>query len=160
MLYDIKEVTGRKYRAMNAINIIDLEEEIRGALSTLISLTTSKNLPEIGYDTLRIDEKINDILLQNKVQNHVLSFYWYIESIFSESTDNFDGIAAEVKLSSQKLDNAGLSQEKVISSLTDWMHNKAFVVGDKGKLACRIVVCFFRIVKCFINEISKWSKIV
>lgn len=75
MLYDIKEVTGRKYRAMNAINIIDLEEEIRGALSTLISLTTSKNLPEIGYDTLRIDEKISDILLQNKVQNHVLSFY-------------------------------------------------------------------------------------
>lgn len=69
-------------------------KKIRGALSALISLTTSTNLPQIGYDAIRIDEKISDILLQNEVQNHVLSDYRYIESIFSESTDNFDEIVA------------------------------------------------------------------
>ena len=142
-LFTIKEVTGRRYKALNAINRIDLEEEIRVALDALVSLTTSKDLPQLEYDALRIDEKIKDVLLQNEVQNHVLSYYRYIESTFSESTDNFDEIAAEVKLSSQKLEKAGLSQEEVISSLTDWIHNKAFVGGDKGKLACRIVACFF-----------------
>lgn len=142
-LCTIKEVTGRRYKALNAINRIDLEEEIRVALDALVSLTTSKDLPQLEYDALRIDEKIKDVLLQNEVQNHVLSYYRYIESTFSESTDNFDEIAAEVKLSSQKLEKAGLSQEEVISSLTDWIHNKAFVGGDKGKLACRIVACFF-----------------
>lgn len=142
-LCTIKEVTGRRYRALNAINRINLEEEIRVALDALVSLTTSKELPQLEYDALRIDEKISDVLLQNEVQNHVLSYYRYIESTFSESTDNFDEIAAEVKLSSQKLEKAGLSQEEVISSLTDWIHNKAFVGGDKGRLACRIVVCFF-----------------
>lgn len=69
-------------------------KKIRGALSALISLTTSTNLPQIGYDAVRIDEKISDILLKNEVQNHVLSDYRYIESIFSESTDNFDEIVA------------------------------------------------------------------
>ena len=69
-------------------------KKIRGALSALISLTTSTNLPQIRYDAIRIDEKISDILLQNEVQNHVLSDYRYIEIIFSESTDNFDEIVA------------------------------------------------------------------
>lgn len=142
-LYRIKEVTSRKYKAMNAINRIDLEEEIRVALDALISLTTSNELPQLEYDALRIDEKIDNVLLQNEVQNHVLSYYRYIETIFSESTDNFDEIAGEIKLSSMKLEKAGLSQEEVINSLAEWIHNKAFIGNNKGKLACRIVVCFF-----------------
>lgn len=142
-LCEIKDITGRKYKALNAINRIDLEEEIRVALDALMSLTTSKDLPRLEYDALRIDEKISDVLLQNEVQNYVLSYYRYIESIFSESTDNFDEIAGEVKLSSQKLEKAGLSQEEAINNLTEWIHNKAFIGGDKGRLACRIVVCFF-----------------
>lgn len=155
-LHKIKEITGRKYRVLNAINRIELEEEIRVALNALISLTASKELPQLEYDALRIDEKISNILLQNEVQNHVLSYYRYIESIFSESTDNFDEIAREVKFSSQKLEKAGLSQEEVISGLSEWIHNKTFITGDKGKLACRIVVCFF-IQNCevFSREISK-----
>lgn len=81
--------------------------------------------------------------MQNEVQSHVLAYYRYIESVFSESTDNFDEIAAEVKLSSQKLEKAGLSQEEVINKLAEWIHHKAFIGEDKGMLACRIVVCFF-----------------
>lgn len=142
-LLNIKRIIEKRYKVLNSINRIDLEEEIRVALDALISLTTSKDLPQLEYDALRIDEKIDDVLLQNEVQNHVLSYYRYIESIFSESTDIFDAIADEVKLSSKKLENAGLSQEDVINSLAEWIHNKAFVGEDRGKLACRIVVCFF-----------------
>ena len=142
-LCEIKAVTGRRYKAINAINRIDLEEEIRVALDALISLQASKDLPKLEYEALRINEKIEEILLQNEVQSHVLAYYRYIESVFSESTDNFDEIAAEVKLSSQKLEKAGLSQEEVINKLAEWIHHKAFIGEDKGMLACRIVVCFF-----------------
>jgi len=142
-LCEIKQLSSKRYKAINAINRIDLEEEIRIAIDGLISLKVSDNLPSLEYDALRIDEKIDDTLLQNEVQNHVLQYYRYIESVFSDITDTFDDIAGEVKLSSQKLEKAGLSQEEVIYNLTEWIHNKAFAGNSKGKVACRIVVCFF-----------------
>lgn len=142
-LYEIKQITSKQYKAVNAINRIDLEEEIRDAIDGLVSIKTSDNLPQLEYDALRIDQKINDALLMNEVQNHVLQYYRYIENIFSDMTDAFDDIAGEVKISSQKLERAGMSQEAVIYNLTEWIHNKAFAGTDRGKMACKIVVCFF-----------------
>ncbi len=156
-LYEIKQVTSKQYKAINAINRIELEDEIRTAIEGLISINSSDVLPQLEYAALRIDQKIGDTLLMNDVRNHVLQYYRYIEKIFSEMTDVFDDIAGEVKLSSQKLEKAGLSQEDVISNLAEWIHNKAFLGSDKGKMACRIVVCFF-IQNCEVfykNEISK-----
>ena len=156
-LYEIKQVTNKQYKAINAINRIELEAEIRAAIEGLISINPSDVLPQLEYAALRIDQKISDALLMNDVRNHVLQYYRYIETIFSEMTDVFDDIAGEVKLSSQKLEKAGLSQEDVIYNLTEWIHNKAFAGDTKGKMACRIVVCFF-IQNCEVfykNEISK-----
>lgn len=156
-LYEIKQVTSKQYKAINAINRIELEAEIRAAIEGLISINPSDVLPQLEYAVLRIDQKISDALLMNDVRNHVLQYYRYIETIFSEMTDVFDDIAGEVKLSSQKLEKAGLSQEDVIYNLTEWIHNKAFAGDTKGKMACRIVVCFF-IQNCEVfykNEISK-----
>ncbi|HFI0595276.1 TPA: ABC-three component system protein [Streptococcus suis] len=154
---DIKQVTSKQYKAINAINRIELEAEIRAAIEGLISINLSDVLPQLEYVALRIDQKISDALLMNDVRNHVLQYYRYIETIFSEMTDVFDDIAGEVKLSSQKLEKAGLSQEDVIYNLTEWIHNKVFAGDTKGKMACRIVVCFF-IQNCEVfykNEISK-----
>ncbi|NQP36855.1 hypothetical protein HO923_10100 [Streptococcus suis] len=154
---DIKQVTSKQYKAINAINRIELEAEIRAAIEGLISINLSDVLPQLEYVALRIDQKISDALLMNDVRNHVLQYYRYIETIFSEMTDVFDDIAGEVKLSSQKLEKAGLSQEDVIYDLTEWIHNKVFAGDTKGKMACRIVVCFF-IQNCEVfykNEISK-----
>ena len=156
-LYEIKQVTSKQYKAINAISRIELEAEIRAAIEGLISINPSDVLPQLEYAALRIDQKISDALLMNDVRNHVLQYYRYIETIFSEMTDVFDDIAGEVKLSSQKLEKAGLSQEDVIYNLTEWIHNKAFAGDTKGKMACRIVVCFF-IQNCEVfykNEISK-----
>ena len=156
-LYEIKHVTSKQYKAINAINRIELEAEIRAAIEGLISINPSDVLPQLEYAALRIDQKISDALLMNDVRNHVLQYYRYIETIFSEMTDVFDDIAGEVKLSSQKLEKAGLSQEDVIYNMTEWIHNKAFAGDTKGKMACRIVVCFF-IQNCEVfykNEISK-----
>lgn len=156
-LYEIKLVTSKQYKAINAINRIELEAEIRAAIEGLISINPSDVLPQLEYAALKIDQKISDALLMNDVRNHVLQYYRYIETIFSEMTDVFDDIAGEVKLSSQKLEKAGLSQEDVIYNLMEWIHNKAFAGDTKGKMACRIVVCFF-IQNCEVfykNEISK-----
>ncbi|MCQ8266577.1 hypothetical protein NF408_01125 [Streptococcus suis] len=156
-LYEIKQVTSKQCKAINAINRIELEAEIRAAIEGLISINLSDVLPQLEYVALRIDQKISDALLMNDVRNHVLQYYRYIETIFSEMTDVFDDIAGEVKLSSQKLEKAGLSQEDVIYNLTEWIHNKVFAGDTKGKMACRIVVCFF-IQNCEVfykNEISK-----
>ena len=156
-LYEIKQVTSKQYKAINAINRIELEAEIRAAIEGLISINPSDVLPQLEYAALRIDQKISDALLMNDVRNHVLQYYRYIETVFSEMTDVFDDIAGEVKLSSQKLEKAGLSQEDVIYNLTEWIHNKAFAGDTKGNMACRIVVCFF-IQNCEVfykNEISK-----
>lgn len=156
-LYEIKQVTSKQYKAINAINRIELEAEIRAAIEGLISINPSDVLPQLEYAALRIDQKISDALLMNDVRNHVLQYYRYIETIFSEMIDVFDDIAGEVKLSSQKLEKAGLSQEDVIYNLTEWIHNKAFAGDTKGKMACRIVVCFF-VQNCEVfykNEISK-----
>lgn len=156
-LYEIKQIASKQYKAINAINRIELEDEIRTAIEGLISINPSDEIPQLEYAALRIDQKIGDALLMNDVKNHVLHYYRYIETIFSDMTDVFDDIAGEVKLSSQKLEKAGLSQEDVINNLSEWIHNKAFVGSDKGKIACRIVVCFF-IQNCEVfykNEISK-----
>jgi hypothetical protein len=142
-LCEIKRMSSKKYKVINAISRIDLEEEIRIAIEGLISLKTSDSLPKLEYDALRIDQKISDTLLQNEVKNHVLQYYRYIESVFSDMTNMFDDIAAEIKLCSQKLEKAELSQEEVIYNLTEWIHNKSFAGKAKGKVACRIIVCFF-----------------
>ena len=92
---------------------------------------------------LELMKKIDDMLLKNEIQIDVLYYYRYIESVFSQSVNNFDEIANEVRLCSKKLENAGYSQEEVIMHLVDWIHNKAFIGTDTGRQACKIVVSFF-----------------
>lgn len=142
-LYNIKKNCSRNVQILDDINKIKLEEEIIVVLKSLSSLTNTSALINLKYEALRIDEKIDDILLKNEIQTDVLYYYRYIESVFSDSVNNFDEIANEVRLCSKKLENAGYSQEEVIKHLVDWIHNKAFIGTDTGRQACKIVVSFF-----------------
>lgn len=139
-LYNIKKNCSRNIQILDDINKIKLEEEIIVVLKSLSSLTNTSALINLKYEALRIDEKIDDILLKNEIQTDVLYYYRYIESVFSDSVNNFDEIANEVRLCSKKLENAGYSQEEVIKHLVDWIHNKAFIGTDTGRQACKIVV--------------------
>lgn len=143
ILLKIKEFTTRRTKALNSINRLDLEEEIRLVLDALVSLTYSSELPQLSYDALKIGEKIEDYLLQVDIEKLVVRYYLYIESVFSNISEDFDVIASEIKLCSQRLEKAGLSQEEVVDNLTSWIHDKTFPCEQKGTLACRIVVCFF-----------------
>ena len=86
----------------------------------------------------------------------MLQYYRYIESIFSESETNFDLIASEIKMCSQKLETSGMSQSDVIDYLSEWIRNKTNL-GTESRPACNAVVAFF-IQNCEVfhkNEISK-----
>lgn len=141
-LYEIKRQAEKFSKLFSDMNRVQLEEEIRTVLAVLQNPQDLENLPQLEYTALRIDEKISESLLRYEVRNHVVQFYRFIETTFSEETDNFDEIAASIKKVSQKLEAAGLSQKEVIEQLSEWIRNQARMDID-GRLACHIVVSFF-----------------
>ncbi|QKN24249.1 hypothetical protein GJQ69_06970 [Caproicibacterium lactatifermentans] len=155
-LYEIKKELSQNYKAKMEVNGVQLEEDIRTVLDALSQIKDASELVELEYNALRIDEKFKpeNFILKNETQVQVVTYYRYIEKVFSNSTSDFDTIAAEVKISSSKLEKAGLPQADVITNLSEWIRNKAGL-GTESILACNIVVAFF-IQNCevFHNEAS------
>lgn len=142
-LLEIKQFVSTRYEAQKAIERMDLEEDIRVALTALMAIKSPSEMIELEYKALRIDEKIkDDPLLKNEIKYQVVQYYRFIESAFNDSEADFDTIATEVKLSSLKLEKSGMPKEDVIDNLAEWIRKKANL-GDKSKTACRIVVAFF-----------------
>lgn len=143
-LHEIKEIVARNYAVKTAINTFQLEDDIRTVLEAISKIRSDSELVPLEYNALRLDEKFEpeNYIQKNETQQHVVLYYRYIENLFSESDSDFDMIASEVKLSSQKLEKAGFSQAEVISELSKWINNKTGLGTDR-KLACDIVVSFF-----------------
>lgn len=141
-LHDIKTQAVRRMKAQADVSRISLEEDIRNVLTAFRKIEHMEDLPALDYTALRISEKISDCVLQSDVRDKVLQYYYFIEKTFSDETEDFDGIAAAIKDSSQRLEHSGLSQDDVIEQLTEWIRNQVRL-GTEYKLACRIVVCFF-----------------
>ena len=157
-IYDIKRVLARNYKAKESVNAVDLEDYIRVVLDALAKVNDSVQLVPLEYEALHIDEKFEakNFILKTETQIKVLQYYRYIESIFSESETNFDLIASEIKMCSQKLETSGMSQSDVIDYLSEWIRNKTNL-GTESRPACNAVVAFF-IQNCEVfhkNEISK-----
>lgn len=113
-------------------------------LDALNTISDASELVELEYEALRLDEKFDaeNFILKNETQMQVVTYYRYIEKVFSNSNADFDMIASEIKVSSMKLEKSGLSQSDVISQLSEWIRNKAGL-ATKSRLACNIVVSFF-----------------
>ena len=155
-LHDIKVQAVRRMKAQSAVSRISLEDDIRNVLTAFKNIEHPEDLPELDYKALHISDKITDYVLQSDVRDKVLQYYYFIEKTFSDETEDFEGIAATIKDSSQRLEHSGLSQDDVIEHLAEWIRNQA-KLGTEYKLACRIVVCFF-IQNCEVfykDEISK-----
>lgn len=146
----------RRVRVQADVSRISLEDDIRSVLIAFRNIKHIEDLPTLDYKAFHISDKISDCVLQSDVRDKVLQYYYFIEKTFSDETDDFDGIAAAIKDSSQRLEHSGFSQDDVIEQLADWIRNQA-KLGTEYKLACRIVVCFF-IQNCEVfykNEIPK-----
>lgn len=144
MLREIKEVISRNFAAKSAVNTVQLEDDIRTVLDALSQIRDSSELVELEYEALHIEEKFKpeNFILKNETQMQVVMYYRYIEKVFSDSEADFDTIAAEIKISSQKLEKTGLPQSEVISQLAEWIRNKSGLSVNQ-QLACNIVVSFF-----------------
>lgn len=157
-IYDIKRLLAKNYKAKESVKAVDLEEDIRIVLDALAKVDSSVQLVPLEYQALHIDEKFEakNFMLKNETQMKVLQYYRYIESIFSESETDFDLIASEIKMCSQKLEKSGMSQSDVIDYLSEWIRNKTNL-GTDSRPACNAVVAFF-IQNCEVfhkNEVSK-----
>ena len=143
-LYEIKIQLAKNYAAKLAVNSMQLEDDIRTVLDALNTISDASELVELEYEALRLDEKFDaeNFILKNETQMQVVTYYRYIEKVFSNSNADFDMIASEIKVSSMKLEKSGLSQSDVISQLSEWIRNKAGL-ATKSRLACNIVVSFF-----------------
>lgn len=143
-LREIKEEISRNFAAKAAVNSLQLEDDIRTVLDALIQMRDTSQLVQLEYDALHVEEKFEpeNFILKNETQMHVVTYYRYIEKVFSESDADFDMIASEVKISSQKLEKAGMKQPEVIAHLSEWIRNKSGLSADR-QLACDIVVSFF-----------------
>lgn len=143
-LREIKEAISRNFAAKASVNSIQLEDDIRTVLDALSQIRDASELVQLEYDALHVEEKFEpeNFVLKNETQMQVVMYYRYIEKVFSESDADFDMIASEVKLSSQKLEKAGMSQAEVIAQLAEWIRNKSGLDASR-QLACNIVVSFF-----------------
>lgn len=143
-LRETKELLTRNFAAKAVVNTIQLEDDIRTVLDALSKIRSESELVQLEYDALRIDEKFKpeNFILKTETQIQVVMYYRYIEKVFSESEVDFDMIATEIRLSSKKLENSGMSQAEVIAALSEWIRNKAGL-GPDGQFACNIVVSFF-----------------
>ena len=141
-LRETKELLTRNFAAKAVVNTIQLEDDIRTVLDALSKIRSE--LVQLEYDALRIEEKFKpeNFILKTETQIQVVMYYRYIEKVFSESEVDFDMIATEIRLSSKKLENSGMSQAEVIAALSEWIRNKAGL-GPDGQFACNIVVSFF-----------------
>lgn len=143
-LREIKVAIARNFATKAAVNSVQLEEDIRTVLDALSNIRDASELVPLEYDAVHIEDKFEpeNFILKNETQIQVVMYYRYIEKVFSESNADFDMIASEIKISSQKLEKAGMSQAEVITQLSEWIRNKAgLAVSDQ--LACNIVVSFF-----------------
>lgn len=143
-LMRVKSELARNYNATSKLNGITLDEEIRSVVSSICDLASEDTLIKLSYDALHVEEKIgssNQILLR-KIQMDVALYYVYIENLFSNSDTDFDLICSQVKLASQTLESAELSESEIFNRLSDWFLNHS-QLGEKSKLACEIVVSFF-----------------
>lgn len=140
----VKEMISRRYKARISVDAVELEENIRIVLDALSCLQDEADLSDMEYEALHVEEKFSseNFILKNEAQMQVVAYYRYIESVFAESVDDFDLITNEIRVSSKKLENAGLSQGEVIEHLSEWIRNKAGL-DESSKTACNIVVSFF-----------------
>lgn len=143
-LHKMKNQLQKNFAAKSEVNNLQIEENIRVVIEALSQVRDYSGLVELNYDALRLSEKFTpeNFILQTDTQVHVVKFYHYVEKVFSDLGSEFNMIAAEIKMSSMKLEQAGLSQSDVITHLSEWIMNKSGL-GTESRPACNIIVSFF-----------------
>lgn len=145
-LIEIKERIYRNYLASEMLEKMYLEEDIESILRQIAGASQDQLSDTLNLNAVRVKDKIHssNFPLIFKTQQYVVHYFKYIRSVFSqlerEGKLSFDDVALDVRRSFKKLEDQGLSQDEIYSSLVDWFDAKSNV---KNTIACEIIVAFF-----------------
>ena len=157
-LLQLKDAIVKSQKAIEGVSKLDLLEDIAGIVNALCDI--EGDLEELSLDALRVDKKFlpENAMAENEIRTYALSYYRYIESLFSdasrEKADVHEAVASQVKSAWLELDRGGLSQPEIIERLTEWIRMHAGVPRSRAN-ACKAVVAYF-IQDCEVfREVSK-----
>lgn len=146
-LLDKKKTTLRLQKAREAADGSNLEKEIADIIKAIAGIDRTTELKPFT-DALTLPDKIhNNYLLENAIQNNVVTYYPFIEKQFSYLDggvlgSHFKIICSEITTCYEKLELAGLSQEEICDELATWILSRT-PFKDSHQTAGRIIVSFF-----------------
>lgn len=142
-LLQLKKAFLQNTQVKEAIITLDIEEEISEIITRLSALSASDQLVPLSLKALKIKAKLlpENAMLINEVQNHVLTYYQFINSLLAQ-IENHDLIASSIKKAFLKLDKAQLSQPEIFEQLSEWLLQQTGL-PHLSLAACKIVISFF-----------------
>ena len=141
----IKERISKKEvhtKAVDKINDESIYDKISFVVSNLSKIKSSDELPELAYEPLNVRKKIkDDFLLFNTVNNDVIQYYEFVDSLFREKQNEpqyiFEAVSKKIKNRFIKNDQKPLSE--CFDYLTNWLKDET----SGSREACRIVISYF-----------------
>ena len=100
-LYELKRDLVRAHRARMDVNEEKLEDDIRTILDAIMNLDDAPATEPLSFDALHVADKIKGpFVLKKTITDDAITYYNYIEYVFSNSNVDFDLIASQIKTSS------------------------------------------------------------
>lgn len=131
----------------NSYALFNVENEIKEILKKLNDESLEVNLEKLSYDSLKIEQKVNNTLpfvIKRTIRNDVVDYFDFIHGIFIEMDKitpyKFDTLASQIKSFYCKIMQINPNQEFVYTSLVDWLNEKT---ESYSRRACEIVVAYF-----------------
>lgn len=144
-LFEIKQNLLTRRKTKEELSYITITDDINQVLQALSSLE-HKEAKDLNFDVYFIKKKIpNDLLLQEKIVEHVTSYYKVITTLFKEmdnlKSNTFNLIAATIKTAYMKTINGNprVDKEQIFNSLVSWLESKT----NGKRTACEIVISYF-----------------
>ncbi len=147
-----------KYK--NAYLSFNVEEDIRKILLNLSDGSNEKDLTQLNYNTLKIDQKTNatiSFLTKKAIKNNVVDYYSFIKEQFKQIDANkpgtFELIASQIKSTYLKFKQIDQNQETIFKKLVEWLNEKT---GGTSMRASEIIISYF-VQNCevFSNDTAK-----
>lgn len=129
-------------KAVDKISDETIYDKISFVVDNLSKIKTVDELPKLAYEPMNVKKKIkNDFLLFNTVNNDVVQFYEYVDSLIKERQNDphfiFEAVSKKIKNRFIRNDKMPLSE--CFDYLTNWLKDET----SGSKEACRIIISYF-----------------
>lgn len=141
-LYNLKKQYQGLYKARLIASESCLEPEVKKVLESL-NMVDSSDLVELTYIPVKIAEKVENKILQKKIQSNVVQYFNFVkdqlQALDHIKCGKFELIATQVHQVFLRISQTDLFQEYVFDQIVEWLQNKV----NSDRSASEIVVSFF-----------------